>query len=75
MLQKKIRLREVSEVVEFVGAAAQCGFDVDVSYNRIFIDAKSIMGVLSLDLTKTLTVHYPREDSVLERVLNKFVIA
>ena len=31
-------------------------FDIDVFYNRIIIDAKSILGVLSMDLTQVLTV-------------------
>ena len=50
-------------------------FIIDVFYNRVIIDAKSIMGVLSLDLTKPLIVQYTREDSAWERVLSKFVIA
>ena len=37
-------------------AAGKCDFDIDVFYNRIIIDAKSILGVLSMDLTKVLTV-------------------
>ena len=75
MLEKRIRLREVNEVIEFVCAAGKCEFDVDIYYDRIPIDAKSIMGVLSLDLTKPLIVQYTREDSAWERVRSKFVIA
>lgn len=55
MLQRKIRLR-LDEVKEFVEAASQCDFDVDISYNHYVVDAKSIVGVLALDLTKVLTV-------------------
>ena len=29
-------------------------FDIDVFYNRIIIDAKSMLGVLSLDLSKRI---------------------
>ncbi|MDO4341059.1 MAG: HPr family phosphocarrier protein [Eubacteriales bacterium] len=75
MLEKKIRLNAVNDVTEFVRAAEKCQFDVDVFYNRMTIDAKSILGVMSMDLTKTLTVKYAKEDRSIERVLNKFAIA
>ena len=75
MLEKKIRLNAVKDVTEFVKAAEKCQYDVDVFYNRVIIDAKSILGVMSLDLTKPLTVKYAREDRAIENVLNKFAVA
>lgn len=75
MLEKKIRLNAVNDVREFVRAAERCEFDVDVFYNRMVIDAKSILGVMSMDLTKPLTVKYSQEDRSLESVLNKFAVA
>ena len=48
MSQSKIKLNATEEVQEFVNAATRCDFDVDVYYNRFLIDAKSILGVLSL---------------------------
>ena len=58
MTKKQIRLQSIEEVKEFVNAASECEFDIDIYYNRVVIDAKSILGVLSLDLTKVLTVEY-----------------
>ena len=49
-MSKKIRLNATEDVKEFVKAASKCDFDVDISYNRILIDAKSILGILSMDL-------------------------
>lgn len=73
MLERKIRLNAVSDVKEFVKAAEKCEYDVDVFYNRVVVDAKSILGVMSLDLTKPLTVKYCREDSaILDTILDKF---
>ena len=40
MLEKKIRLEAIDDVREFVQAATRCNFDVDISYNRMVIDAK-----------------------------------
>ena len=58
MKQFKIMLPNVAEAKNFVAAAAKCDFDIDVYYNRVTIDAKSILGVLSLDLTQVLTVEF-----------------
>ena len=73
MSEKKIRLSQ--DVKEFVSVAESCDFDIDVLYNRISIDAKSIMGVLSLDLSQVLTVKYGGENAQFEDVLNKYSAA
>ena len=70
--QSKIKLNATEDVQEFVKAASRCDFDVDVYYNRILIDAKSILGVLSLDLTKGLTVDCHGENQEFNRTLQKF---
>lgn len=74
MLERKIRLNAVNEVREFVKEAEKCEFDVDIFYNRMVIDAKSIIGVLSMDLTKPLTVKYSSEDAFFGKVLDRFAI-
>ena len=69
MKQKKIMLPTLEDAKAFVTAAMKCDFDVDVFYNRVVIDAKSILGVLSLDLTKVLTVAYNGENEEFEAFL------
>ena len=56
MAEHQIRLNAAEDVKEFVNAANKCDFDIDIFYNRIIIDAKSILGILSMDLTRELTV-------------------
>ena len=46
MCQKQIKLNAKEDVQEFVRAAGKCDFDIDVFYNRIIIDAKSILELL-----------------------------
>lgn len=75
MSERKIRLSQMKEVKEFVSVAGKCDFDIDVYYNRITIDAKSIMGVLSLDLSQVLTVKYGGKDAQFEDVLSKYAAA
>ena len=75
MSQSKIKLNATEEVQEFVNAASRCDFDIDVSYNRIVIDAKSIVGILSMDLTRELTVRCYGESKRFNEVIAKFAVA
>ena len=75
MVERHIRLNETEDVKEFVNEAAKCDFDIDISYNRIIIDAKSILGVLSMDLTQVLTVQCHGESKEFNRTLQKFAVA
>ena len=70
MKERKIRLATLDEAKAFVTAAGKCDFDIDVFYNRVVIDAKSILGVMSLDLTQILTVEYMGEDAEYEAFLD-----
>ena len=46
---KTIKINDVEAAKKLVCAAVRCPFDIDiVSKGKIFIDAKSILGVLSL---------------------------
>ena len=69
MTQRKIRISNIAEAKDFVARATECDFDINVFYNRVIIDAKSILGVLSLDLTKVLTVEFNGEDPAFEEFL------
>ena len=68
--QRQIKLTTIMDVKEFVTVAGECDFDVNIFYNHIIVDAKSVLGVLSLDLSKTLTVEYDGEDPLFEEVLD-----
>ncbi len=70
MKEKKILLTSIEEAKRFVTEASRCDFDVDVFYNRFTIDAKSILGVLSLDLAKVLTVQMNGENEEFEAYLD-----
>jgi len=71
MKQRKIRLSSISEAKDFVSKAVNCAFDINIFYNRVIIDAKSILGVLSLDLRHVLTVEYDGENRDLEDFLDE----
>ncbi len=69
MKEFKIMLPTIADAKEFVAVASKCNFEIDVFYNRVTIDAKSMLGVLSLDLTKTLTVEFSGENAEFEELL------
>ena len=71
MKQRKIMLLSITIAKEFVKEAGKCDFDINVFYNRIVIDAKSLLGVLSLDLTRVLTVEYNGDNDEFEELLDE----
>lgn len=75
MAQQKIRFSAAEDITEFVNAASKCDFDIDISYDRAVVDAKSIMGIFSLGLYKTLTVQCHGESREFDRAIQKFAEA
>ena len=75
MIERQIRLNATEDVKEFVNEATKCDFDIDVRYNRFLVDAKSILGVLSMDLTRVLTVRCYGESQRFNEVMTKFATA
>ena len=64
-----ISLNSIDKVKNFVNTVARYDGDFDLVSGRYVIDAKSIMGIFSLDLSKPieLTIHNDAEvDAVLE---------
>lgn len=72
----KIMLNTVSDVRELVTLVSDCTYDVELVSGRYAIDAKSIMGIFSLDLSKpiTLCAHFDDTDRLFAE-LRKFQAA
>ena len=51
-----ISLTQVSQVKQFVNLVGQAPFDVDVVSGRYTVNAKSMLGIYSLDLSKPIQV-------------------
>lgn len=56
MKKVNIVLKSIVDVKEFVNLVSKCDFDVDIRSGRYLVDAKSIMGIFSLDLANELTL-------------------
>lgn len=59
----KITLNSINDVKNFVNIVSKYDFDIDLISERYVVDAKSIMGIFSLDLTKTITVEAHTDDA------------
>lgn len=51
-----IMLNSINDVKDFVNIVNRYEFDVDLTSGRYVVDAKSIMGIFSLDLSKPILV-------------------
>ena len=60
----QISLNSIDKVKSFVNAITQFDYDFDLISGRYVIDAKSIMGIFSLDLSKSIDLNIHAEDDV-----------
>ena len=74
MKETKIKLSNVQDIRDFVNAVILSDYDVDLVQGRYTIDAKSIMGIFSLDLSKPikLDVHSDECDAF-EAEIKEFI--
>ena len=71
----KIRLSSIEAVRDFVESVRKYDSEIDLSSGRYVVDAKSIMGIFSLDLMNpiTLTAHSDNCDKIMEE-LKPFIV-
>ena len=70
MIEVQIFLNSIDKVKSFVNAITQFDFDFDLISGRYVIDAKSIMGIFSLDLSKPIDLNIHNENDV-DEILSK----
>ena len=62
MKTMEIILNSIDAVKNFVNIVIAYDFDVDLVSGRYVVDAKSIMGIFSLDLSKPIKVEIHSDD-------------
>ena len=72
----QISLNSIGKVKSFVNAITQFDFDFDLISGRYVIDAKSIMGIFSLDLSKPidLAIHTEENLDTIMDVLKPYLV-
>lgn len=53
-----VMLNKIADISDFVNLASKCSDDVTIGSGRFAVNAKSIMGLYSLDLSKPLKVEF-----------------
>lgn len=77
MKELKVMLGTIEDVKEFVNITNRYQFDCDLVSGRYAIDAKSIMGIFSLDLSKPLKMVIHGGSEAAERLaeeVSKFTV-
>ncbi len=62
MKSLEISLQMANQVKNFVAITQKYSFDIDLRSDRYVVDAKSILGIFSLDLSKPITVEIHSND-------------
>lgn len=72
----QISLNSIDKVKSFVNDVTRFDCDFDLVSGRYVIDAKSIMGIFSLDLSKPidLNIHTDGDDENVMNVLKQYII-
>lgn len=77
MTELKIKLAAIDDVKNLVNIATRFNCEIDVVSGRYVVDAKSIMGLFSLDLSRPLLLKIDSSDEALtndiKECLDQFV--
>lgn len=75
MTTVNIALKAIDDVKNFVNAVLLFDYDIDLISGRYAIDAKSIMGIFSLDLSKPIELRAHTEDAEkLLTAIDKYIV-
>ena len=66
----QISLNSIDKVKSFVNSITQFDFDFDLISGRYVIDAKSIMGIFSLDLSKPIDLNIHADAGRMDEIVN-----
>ncbi len=58
----QILLSSINDVKNFVNTVSKYDYEIDLTSGRYVVDAKSIMGIFSLDLSKPIKVEIHNEN-------------
>lgn len=75
MYETMVELKAINDVKNFVNTVMLFDYDIDLVSGRYAVDAKSIMGIFSLDLSKAIKLQAHTEDpEKLIAALDKFIV-
>lgn len=73
MISVQVLLNNIESVNRFVAKMSEKDYDVDLVSGKYLVNAKSMMGVLSLDLTRPVTVNAETDDIGFLEEINEYI--
>ena len=75
MKSMQISLEKASQVKDFVQIVQKYPYDIELKSERYIVDAKSILGIFSLDLARPLTIEIHSDDcDEFVKQLERFIV-
>ena len=74
-MKKMVLIDSIDKVKEFVKATNNFMYDITVTHTPHVVDGKSIMGVLSLNLSRPVSIEFDeRDEELAEMSIGKFYV-
>lgn len=74
MIKTKIKLSMISDVKEFLDVAFKIECDIDLVKDRYIVDAKSTLGIFTMDLSKPIELVIHSNDESLMELFTKWIV-
>jgi len=72
IISRRIRMTNITDLTEFVIKASQVVGDITVRKGIYVIDGKSLMGLMSIDVSSGAVVEYPEEATEFDAFIAPF---
>ena len=66
-----IRLKNLEKAAGFVDEMERLNVNADISYGNHSLDAKSIMGILTVDFGRVLELRINEDDELCDRIIGR----
>lgn len=75
MVKKKVIMADFLAAQQFSTLCSKCPYDMDLGQGRYLVDAKSIVGIYSLDLSKEMELTANTDDEAhVDEVFGRFIV-
>lgn len=69
-----IKLNSINDIYDFNRMVNTVEEDVLIKKNKYIVDAKSMLGIFSVDLSSEVTIIYPKNASAFDQYLQQFIV-
>ena len=72
MKEKIIKIVNINDLKEFVKKANDIEGDVIIQKGKFFVDGKSLLGLLSINISDHCRIYYPKDNIEFENFISSF---